>query len=204
MMCIRNLILTDNTSSNIWLNIPVNAQMYKLNGLWCGLLTCVNCIFILIPLWPCVCISIHVRVYKLARNWSKVELNRTHPTILLWTTRSTINYATENAVLSLCSMNIAKNHWVTLKCTVIHISLHMEKSMFACSPGAKSNAASYQLGTYKISVDLVQKYYRPNVHIWLCTKEKTSLPSISTCSMESIPKTPVRVSFPFFQLVKYL
>ena len=31
---------------------------------------------------------------------------------------TTINYATENAVLSLCSMNIAKNHWVTLKCTV--------------------------------------------------------------------------------------
>ena len=92
--------------------------MYKLNGLWCGLLTCVNYIFILIPLWPCVCISIHVRVYKLARNWSKVELNRTHPTLLLWTTRSTINYATENAVLSLCSMNIARNYWVTLKCNV--------------------------------------------------------------------------------------
>ena len=28
------------------------------------------------------------------------------------TEKSTINYATENAVLSLCSMNIAKNHWV--------------------------------------------------------------------------------------------
>ena len=121
MMCISNLILIDNTSSNIWLNIPVYAQMYKLNGLWCGLLTCVNCIFILIPLWPCVCISIHVRVYKLARIWSMIyyELNRTHPTLLLWTTRSTINYAVENAVLSLCSMNIAKkNYWVTFKCTV--------------------------------------------------------------------------------------
>ena len=35
-----------------------------------------------------------------------------------------INYATENAVLSLCSMNIAKNHWVTLKWSVrIDISL---------------------------------------------------------------------------------
>ena len=34
---------------------------------------------------------------------------------------TTINYATENAVLSLCSMNIAKNHWVTLKCSVRHI-----------------------------------------------------------------------------------
>ena len=40
-------------------------------------------------------------------------------TATVWTTRSTtINYATENAVLSLCSMNIAKNHWVTLKCSV--------------------------------------------------------------------------------------
>ena len=29
------------------------------------------------------------------------------------TEKSTINYtSTENAVLSLCSMNIAKNHWV--------------------------------------------------------------------------------------------
>ena len=41
------------------------------------------------------------------------------------TTRSTtVNYATENAVL-LCSMNIAKNHWVRLKCSVIEISLHL-------------------------------------------------------------------------------
>ena len=40
------------------------------------------------------------------------------------TEKSTINYtSTENAVLSLCSMNIAKNHWVTFKCTVIDISL---------------------------------------------------------------------------------
>ena len=42
------------------------------------------------------------------------------------TEKSTINYtSTENAVLSLCSMNIAKNHWVTFKCTVIDISLHL-------------------------------------------------------------------------------
>ena len=36
------------------------------------------------------------------------------------TEKSTINYATENAVLSLCSMNIAKNHWV-------YISLELPK-----------------------------------------------------------------------------
>ena len=41
------------------------------------------------------------------------------------TEKSTINYATENAELSLCFMNIAKNHWVTVKCTVIAISLHL-------------------------------------------------------------------------------
>ena len=34
MMYIRNLILIDNTSSNIWLNIPVYAQMYYLNMMW--------------------------------------------------------------------------------------------------------------------------------------------------------------------------
>ena len=28
-------------------------------------------------------------------------------------------------MLGLCSMNIAKNHWVTFKCTVIVISLHL-------------------------------------------------------------------------------
>ena len=40
------------------------------------------------------------------------------------TEKSTINYtSTENAVLSLCSMNIAKNHWVTFKCTVYFITL---------------------------------------------------------------------------------
>ena len=65
--------------------------------------------------------SFHVIVYKLARIWS--IRTRTHPTLLLWTTRSTtINYETENAVLSLCSMNITTNYWVTLKCIVRYLT----------------------------------------------------------------------------------
>ena len=59
--------------------------------------------------------SIHVRIYKLARIWSMKNI----PVLATEeTTRSTtINYATENAVLSLCSMNIAKN-LLPKKCSV--------------------------------------------------------------------------------------
>ena len=55
-------------------------------------------------------------------------------TLLLWTTRSTtINYATENAVLSLCSMNIAKNHWVTLKGNVVRLRFHYIMTDMFCT-----------------------------------------------------------------------
>ena len=58
-------------------------------------------------------------VYKQARIWSiwtvtDVEELRTS---LLHNWEVYNNYATANAVLSLCSMNITKNHWV-------YISLH--------------------------------------------------------------------------------
>ena len=68
--------------------------------------------------------SMHVMVYKQARIWPIKPEASNNKNIPVTATRSTtINYATENAVL-LCSMNIAKNHWVTFKCAVIHISLH--------------------------------------------------------------------------------
>ena len=59
--------------------------------------------------------SIHVRIYKLARIWSikNIPVLATEET----TRSTTINYATENAVLSLCSMNIAKN-LLPKKCSV--------------------------------------------------------------------------------------
>ena len=58
-------------------------------------------------------------------SWPEFGLNE-HEQNCNTTEKSTINYtSTENAVLSLCSMKIAKNHWVTFKCTVIHISLHL-------------------------------------------------------------------------------
>ena len=76
--------------------------------------------------------SFHVTIYKQARIWSKVrtvteQKNYEHCCMNNWRS-TTINYtSTENAVLSLCSMNIAKNHWVTFKCTVIVISLHFHQ-----------------------------------------------------------------------------
>ena len=59
--------------------------------------------------------SIHVRIYKLARIWSikNIPVLATEEA----TRSTTINYATENAVLSLCSMNIAKN-LLPKKCSV--------------------------------------------------------------------------------------
>ena len=52
-------------------------------------------------------------VYKLARIWSMKPVTMMNTPVTA-TRSTTINYATENAVL-LCSMNIAKNHWVTFK-----------------------------------------------------------------------------------------
>ena len=49
--------------------------------------------------------SVHVRIYKLARIWSKKNI----PVLATEERSTTINYtSTENAVLSLCSMNIAR------------------------------------------------------------------------------------------------
>ena len=71
--------------------------------------------------------SFLVIVYKLARIWSvsTVTEQKNYEHSCNTTEKSTKNYVTENAVLSLCSMNIDKNHWVTFKCTVIVISLHL-------------------------------------------------------------------------------
>ena len=88
IICICNLILNYQYIFDTWIFLSMHRCISW--SLWCGLVACVKCISILIPSCPCVCVcwceSIHVRVYKLDQSWSS---DRTHPALLLWTTRST-------------------------------------------------------------------------------------------------------------------
>ena len=87
--------------------------------------------------------SFHVIVYKQARIWSirTVTEQKNYEHSCNTTEKSTINYATGNAVLSLCSMNIAKNNWVKFKCTMryfitnlVHYrKFHVNYTLLQCS-----------------------------------------------------------------------
>ena len=66
------------------------------------------------------CVSIEQRNPFMLQyiSWPEFGLSMNIPVTATEERSTTINYATENAVLSLCSMNIAKNYWVTLKCSM--------------------------------------------------------------------------------------
>ena len=57
-------------------------------------------------------------------SWPEFGLSE-HSCMNNWEVYNKLYINWECCVLSLCSMNIAKNHWVTFKCTVIDISLHL-------------------------------------------------------------------------------
>ena len=69
--------------------------------------------------------SIQVIVYKQVQNWLVIQYEASIRTVHITTEKSSINYATENAVLLHVPEHIAKNYWLTLKCSVRYISLHL-------------------------------------------------------------------------------